>query len=150
MLMGIGFQQCKTTQPMSTLKTHVFRLKPGQDLRISIQQWVNEQHIQAGWISTAVGSLTHYQLRLANQSGSSNGDGHFEILSLSGTVSANGSHLHMSVADSTGKTIGGHLLEGNIVYSTAEIVILSDSRFVFTREKDGSTPWEELQVTEKP
>lgn len=135
---------------MSSLQTHAFRLKPGQDLRRSIQQWANEKHIRAGWISTAVGSLTHYQLRLANQSGNSSGDGHFEIVSLTGTVSENGSHLHMSVADSTGKTIGGHLLEGNIVYTTAEIVILSDSRFVFTREKDGSTPWEELQITEKP
>jgi hypothetical protein len=29
---------------------------------------------------------------------------------------------------------------------TAEIVILSTNEFVFKREKDGTMPWEELQV----
>jgi uncharacterized protein len=50
------------------------------------------------------------------------------------------------VSDSTGKTIGGHLSDGNIIYTTAEIVILSSSEFIFKREKDGTTPWDELQV----
>ncbi|MBC7587391.1 MAG: DNA-binding protein, partial [Chitinophagaceae bacterium] len=48
-----------------------------------------------------------------------------------------------------GKTIGGHLLNNNIVYTTAEIVIGETKDFIFTREKDGSTPWEELQVKPK-
>jgi len=73
--------------------------------------------------------------------------GHFEIVSLTGTVSINGSHLHISISDSTGETIGGHLMDGCIVYTTAEIVLLSSDNFEFKREKDGSTPWEELQVT---
>jgi predicted DNA-binding protein with PD1-like motif len=63
-----------------------------------------------------------------------------------GTWSTNGSHLHIAVADSTGKTIGGHLLEGCKVYTTAEIVIASSSEYLFTRKEDGSTPWKELQV----
>jgi uncharacterized protein len=32
------------------------------------------------------------------------------------------------------------------VYTTAEIVILYDSSIEFIREKDGTTPWEELQI----
>jgi len=32
------------------------------------------------------------------------------------------------------------------VYTTAEIVIGESSNLLFTREKDGSTPWEELQI----
>lgn len=150
LLIGIGFQQCKSAHSMSHLHTHAFRLRPGDDLRQSIQQWVNDKQIKAGWISTAVGSLTHYELRLANQSGSSTGDGHFEIVSLTGTVSVNGSHLHISLADSTGRTLGGHLLNGCRVYTTAEIVILSDDGLEFSREKDGSTPWEELQIRTRP
>jgi predicted DNA-binding protein with PD1-like motif len=55
----------------------------------------------------------------------------------------------MSVSDSTGKTIGGHLLDSNLVYTTAEIVIGEGKQLIFTREKDGSTPWEELQVKPK-
>jgi predicted DNA-binding protein with PD1-like motif len=52
----------------------------------------------------------------------------------------------MSISDSTGKTIGGHLADGNKVYTTAEIVIMSTNSLEFKREKDGTTEWEELQV----
>ena len=130
-------------------KTHTFRLKPGEDLKAGIAALVKEKNIGAGWIATVVGSLTQYNIRFANQPEGSRGEGHFEIVSLTGTVSTNGSHLHISVSDSTGKTIGGHLLDGNIVYTTAEIVISETDDVVFTREKDGSTPWEELQVKKK-
>lgn len=133
---------------MSSVTTHAFRLKPGQDLKQEIQKFVNEKQIKAGWISTCVGSLTLYNLRFANQAATTSGAGHFEIVSLTGTVSINGSHLHMSISDSTGKTIGGHLTEGNLIYTTAEIVILTDKKFEFRREKDGTTDWEELQVIE--
>ncbi|MBL0358796.1 MAG: DNA-binding protein [Chitinophagaceae bacterium] len=131
---------------MQPVKTHAFRLKPGQDLKKEIQQLVTDQQIKAGWISTCVGSLTNYNIRFANQPEGNSGTGHFEIVSLTGTVSVNGSHIHISISDSTGKTIGGHLLDNNIVYSTAEMVIFSSDELVFKREKDGSTPWEELQV----
>lgn len=132
---------------MNNCTAHAFRLKPGQDLKTEIQNLVNEKQIKAGWISTGVGSLTNYKIRFANQPNGSSNSGHFEIVSITGTVSVNGSHLHISISDSTGKTIGGHLMEGCTVYTTAEIVILSSNEFVFKREKDGTTPWDELQVT---
>jgi hypothetical protein len=96
-----------------------------------------------------VGSLTQYNLRFANQPEGSKGNGHFEIVSLTGTVSMNGSHLHMSVSDGTGKTTGGHLLDENTVYTTAEIVIGEVDDLIFTRELDGSTDWAELQIKKK-
>ena len=131
---------------MNDVTVHAFRLKPGQLLKEEIQKLVNEKQIQAGWISTCAGSLTQYNIRFANEPGTNTASGHFEIVSLTGTVSVNGSHLHIAVSDSTGKTIGGHLMENNIVYTTAEIVILSSNQLNFKREKDGTTPWEELQV----
>ena len=54
--------------------------------------------------------------------------------------------MHINISDSTGKTIGRHLLKGCIVYTTAEIIIQSTTELNFKREKDGSTPWEELQI----
>lgn len=78
----------------------------------------------------------------------SKGVGHFEIVSLSGTLSINGSHIHISVSDGTGKTIGGHLMDECIVYTTAELVIQSTPNLVFTREHDGTTDWPELQIKE--
>lgn len=132
--------------PMEHTKAYAFRLKPGQDLKQEIQNLVNKEQIKAGWISTCVGSLTNYTIRFANQPNGSSDSGHFEIVSLTGTVSTNGSHIHISLSDSTGKTIGGHLMENCKVYTTAEIVILSSNDFIFKREVDGTTPWDELQV----
>lgn len=134
---------------MTATTIHAFRLKPGQDLRVEIQKLVNEKQIKAGWISTCAGSLTNYNIRFANKPGNSSGSGHFEIVSLTGTVSVNGSHLHISISDSTGKTIGGHLSEGNKVYTTAEIVITSTDELEFKREIDGTTEWKELQISQQ-
>ena len=134
---------------MDNNKVYVFRLKPGEDLRKRIEAFVKEKNITAGWINTCVGSLTDYMIRFANQQEGISGSGHFEIVNLTGTVSVNGSHLHICVSDSTGKTIGGHLLEGCKIYTTAEIVIGSTAAYEFKRKKDGTTEWEELQVNEK-
>ncbi len=130
----------------SSTKIIAFRLKPGEDLREQIQKVANLNQVGAGWIASCVGSLTHYNIRLANQSGETGGEGYFEIVSLSGTISRNGSHIHISFSDSTGKTVGGHLLTGCIIYTTAEIIIGYSDAYNFTREKDGTTPWDELQV----
>ena len=131
---------------MHNINAIAFRIKPGQDLIKSIEKIVKENHIKAGWISTCVGSLTDYNIRFANQPNTSKGNGHFEIVSLTGTVAENGSHLHISISDGTGKTIGGHLSEDCIIYTTAEIVICSSSQYIFKRAKDGTTPWDELQI----
>lgn len=122
---------------------------PSADLKKEIEAYIKSNNLQAGWISTCVGSLTGCNIRFANQQAGTKDTGHFEIVSLAGTVFVNGSHLHISISDSSGKTIGGHLLDGNIIYTTAEIVILENDAFVFTRKKDGITPWEELQIEKK-
>lgn len=128
------------------INLHPIRLKPGQDLRQSLLDYVADKKIVAGFMVTCAGSLTQYNLRFADQPNGQKGLGHFEIVSLTGTLSTNGLHLHMSISDETGKTIGGHLLSENIVYTTAEIVIAESTDHVFTREKDGTTAWEELQI----
>ena len=106
----------KTSTSMLAIKAYAIRLKPGTDLRRSIQSFVNENKLHAAWIVTCAGSLTNYNIRFANQQSGASGSGHFEIVSLGGTLSDNGSHIHISISDSTGKTIGGHLQEGCIIY----------------------------------
>ncbi len=152
-IIGFLFIQCKSSNVMTNtstpVKIHAFRLKPGQDLRKEIEALVAKEKIAAGYIITCVGSLTQTNIRYANQPNGTQMNGHFEIVSLTGTVSTSGCHLHMSVSDSLGKTTGGHLLPNNLVYTTAEIVIGESPNLIFTREKDGSTPWEELQIKGK-
>lgn len=128
------------------INTYAFRLKPGQDLREGIEQAVQTHGIHAGWVVAAVGSLVEYNLRFADQAAGARAEGHFEIVSLSGTLSLHGCHLHMCVSDTRGNTIGGHLLPGCTVYTTAEIIIAATDKYVFTREEDGTTPWKELQI----
>ena len=131
------------------LTTYAFRLQPGSDLKKEIESFVRTNTIQAGWIACGVGSLTDYHIRFANQKKGSKGNGHFEIISLTGTVSVNGCHIHIVISDSEGRTTGGHLLDENIVYTTTEIIIQSEDTLVFTREEDEQTGWKELKITKK-
>ncbi len=142
------FIQCanKITMSKQPIKIHAIRLLPNQDVRQQIEAFVNKEKITAGYIITCVGSLIQANLRFANQPNGTQLNGHFEIVSLTGTLSTNGCHLHMSISDSTGKTIGGHVLANNLVYTTAEIVIGQSNDMIFKREKDGTTPWDELQI----
>ncbi len=116
------------------MTTYTFRLKPGQDLLDAIEKFINEKTVNAGCILCCVGSLTHASLRLANRENSSEYEGHFEIVSLTGTVSTNGSHLHISISDGEGKTLGGHLLSGCKIYTTAEIVLAFFEDIIYRRE----------------
>ncbi|WP_094123015.1 PPC domain-containing DNA-binding protein [Hymenobacter lapidarius] len=136
--------------PSSPLKTYALRLRPGDDLRQQLTAFVQAQHMRAGAVLTCVGSLTVATLRLANQDGPTEYRGHFEIVSLVGTLSTNGSHLHLSVADSTGRTIGGHLLDGCRVYTTAEIVLGELPALEFRREPDPTFGYQELVIYPAP
>jgi len=127
-------------------KTHVSRLLPGNDLRKEIEFFVKDKGVLAGWIACGVGSLRDYNIRFANQREGTNGQGYLKIVTLTGTVSVNGCHIHISISDETGKTIGGHLLEGNLVYTTAEIVIQEADDLIFRREIDKATGWKELLI----
>ncbi len=107
---------------------------------------MKEKHLRAGFIITTVGSLRQAAIRLADQSSATQFDGKFEIVSLVGTLGQDGVHLHISISDNTGKTIGGHLVEGCVIYTTAEIVIGETRGLVFSREKDAETGYQELRI----
>ena len=130
----------------SPLRTYALRLKPGQDLRRELLAFAQAHGLRAACVLTGVGSLTTVTLRLANQESPTVYQGHFEIVSLVGTLSVNGSHLHLSVADSTGRTLGGHLLDGNLIYTTAELVIGELPALDFRRETDPTFGYQELVV----
>ena len=122
------------------------RLKPGDDLKLQLDQVVAEQKIKAGCILSCAGSLDRACIRFANQPTADTLPGKFEIVSLSGTLAMAGSHIHISVSDSTGKTIGGHLKEGSIIYTTAEIVIGVMPSIEYNREVDSTYGYKELII----
>jgi uncharacterized protein len=131
--------------------THAFRLKPGQDLRQEIEAFVQTENIQAGWIITCVGSINQTILRVANKPEGSDNKGHFEFVSVAGTINTSGSPLHMSVSDNLGRTIGGHLHNGKIIYTTTYIVP-GKSKSLFFQGKEaalqhGKSQREKIKIT---
>jgi predicted DNA-binding protein with PD1-like motif len=90
--------------------------------------------------------LRQASIRLADQPTATNFTDKFEIVSLVGTLGQDGVHLHISISDSDGKTIGGHLVEGWLIYTTAEIVIGDAQGLTFSRELDAETGYPELQI----
>ncbi len=128
------------------MQTITFRLEPGQDLFEQIESLVAERKIEAGCVLCAVGSLTHATLRLANRDHVTKYEGHFEIVSMTGTVSIHGSHLHLSISDENGQTLGGHLMPGCKVYTTTELVLGIFEEVIYVREKCAKSGYEELVV----
>lgn len=128
------------------MTVHVFRLLPNQDLKKELKNFVQIQNIKAGIILSVVGSLSAINLRTAGGKDSLNISGAFEILSMTGTLSESGNHVHLAISDCTGKTLGGHLMDGCIVRTTAEIAIMVLNHLSFEREFDDKTGYDELAV----
>jgi uncharacterized protein len=140
----------KTKKMNSNAQIHAIRLRPGQDLKKEIVAYTKKQNIEAGYLITCVGSLQKGALRFANQPEATILNGKFEIVSLVGTLSAeNGVHLHAAISDSTGRTIGGHLMDGNLIFTTAEIVIGEATDLRFLRKIDSLTTFKELFMEQK-
>jgi predicted DNA-binding protein with PD1-like motif len=131
------------------MKIIAIRLKPNEDLKESLKTFVKQNNIQSGFILTAVGSLKQATLRFASQDNYQVFDERFEIVSLVGTLSTHGIHLHISLSDKNGETLGGHLVEGCIIYTTAEIVIGTSEDFIFLRTVDETTGYKELEIKPK-
>ena len=123
------------------------RLQPGDDLRLALEAWMGEQQEQAGCVISAVGSLSLAQLRLAGATQATAIHGELEIVSLSGTLSPDGIHLHIAIANSSGTVIGGHLCAGSLVRTTAELVIGLLPEWQFRRELDPATGYAELRIS---
>jgi predicted DNA-binding protein with PD1-like motif len=125
---------------------HAFRLRPGQDLKQSLLALVRERGWQAAYLAACVGSLRRACLRFAGQSEAWACEGPFEIVSLSGTLGPEGLHLHIALADAGGQVTGGHLLDGCLIYTTAEVVIGELPGYTFRRRHDPETGYAELEV----
>lgn len=123
-----------------------FRFKPGDDLRKAIVAAAGRHHVRAGCILTTVGSLSKAMIRFANKPGYTEIDGDLEIVSLVGTLGPDGPHLHIAVSDATGRTIGGHMGDGCIVRTTAEVVIGRLPGMTFHRRNDDQTGYRELSI----
>jgi len=133
----------------SCLEAHVLRLSPGQDPKAILMEYVRNHNISAASIASGVGSLALTIMRFANQKESVKLEGFREVVSISGTLCADGAHLHLSVSDSEGATVGGHLMDGSKVHTTLEIVLLAYPEVKFERILDPQTNFLELLIKDR-
>lgn len=130
---------------MKSISTWVFRLVPGDDLLQGIVRVCNENNIASAAIISAVGSLSQITIRTADGITVERYIDLMEITSLSGTLSQDGVHFHISCFNKEMKAIGGHVKEGCIIHTTAEIVLLNlDTEWKLIREPDSTTGYDEL------
>lgn len=132
-------------------KALVERLKPGDDLHSALKRIASQHKVKAGVIISSVGSLQEANLRFAGANEGTKIAGPLEVVSVTGTISDESMHVHLSVSDSAGKTTGGHLLHGCKVFTTIELVILDLSdEWTFDRTVDEQTEYLELNPRPNP
>ncbi|MFX1738114.1 DNA-binding protein [Paraburkholderia sp. A1RI_3L] len=131
--------------PLSSAFTPL-RLVPGDDVRVALQHALRDAGLQAAFVVQGMGSLSVAQLRYAGAQDATALHGDLEILTLAGSLSPDGPHLHISVANARGEVFGGHVAPGCIVRTTAEILVALLPEHYFSREIDPRTGFAELVV----
>jgi uncharacterized protein len=127
-------------------RLHAIRLLPEQDLKQELQRLTVQARIHAGFVLSCAGSLKRAALRMANRNEATVLEGPFEIVSLTGTLSHDGIHVHIAIADGDGRTVGGHLMDGCVVFTTVELVIGDAVGLLFRRVLDEKTTFKELDI----
>jgi uncharacterized protein len=127
------------------MRSRPLRIPPGADLRHAVEALATDWP-HGGFVVCGVGSLIDPGLRLAGQTGTTHYPGPHEILTLSGSFTAQGAHLHLSMADAQGRVIGGHVTHGNRVLTTVELLLAAPAEGQMRREPDAATGCLELVV----
>jgi predicted DNA-binding protein with PD1-like motif len=132
------------------MRTDAIRLTPDTDLKAELERFTRERGLRAGCILSCVGSLARARLRMPSASGEEETFAAYaepmEILGLSGTLSPDGLHLHIVLSRRDGSCVGGHLVDGCVVNTTAELVIGELDHLEFLRRLEPATGFDELSV----
>jgi uncharacterized protein len=122
------------------------RLQPGVDLRRELERLLDNAEIAQGFVIAGIGSISGAVIRFANDEAETTMTGPHEVLTLSGSLSANGAHLHITVSSQSGAVVGGHAGYGNTVRTTAEILLVETPDWNLSRVNDDATGYKELLV----
>ncbi len=126
------------------MKELAVRLKKGADLKASIEEICLKNEVGCTVILSGVGCLYEAQIRLAGATEVLEFKEDLEIVSLTGTIAAGKSHIHISLADEKGKVYGGHLKNGCLVNTTCELVLGVLEQYTASRVFDEETGYDEI------
>jgi predicted DNA-binding protein with PD1-like motif len=144
------FDGCKdirhSSSEIASMQTLPLRLNPGQDLRAALEPVLAGQGVSAAFVLQGIGSLSVAQLRFAGAQQATEFRGDLEILTLAGSLSLDGAHLHMTISDAQGRVSGGHVAPGCIVRTTVEMLLALLPEYRFVREPDAVSGFNELVI----
>ena len=98
------------------------KLAPGSDLRLSLEELAQRDGI-SGFVLGVVGNLTKASFQCPGQAEPTVLEGDLEVITLNGTFSTEGVHLHLSLSDGACQVWGGHLEPGTIVQKGVDLLI---------------------------
>ena len=123
------------------------KLAPGSDLRLSLEELAQRDGI-SGFVLGVVGNLTKASFQCPGQAEPTVLEGDLEVITLNGTFSPEGVHLHLSLSDGACQVWGGHLEPGTIVQKGVDLLIgvLEQSEGRPARQTTAAAPRIEIAV----
>jgi predicted DNA-binding protein with PD1-like motif/glutaredoxin len=107
---------------LQALRSVPLHLGAGSDIRLSLEALAVELNA-SGFVLGVVGNLSQAAFQCPGQSGPTILEGDLEIITLQGTVSPQGVHLHLSFSDGSCQVWGGHLEPGTLVQKGADLLV---------------------------
>ena len=104
------------------MQTLPIELEPGQDLHLALSELAVQQQL-SGFVLGVVGNLSQATFRCPGQQQPTRMSGELEVITLNGTFSPSGVHLHLSLSDGACQVWGGHLEPGTIVLKGAQLLL---------------------------
>ena len=120
-------------------KLWVVRIDPGEDILISLKNFIKENDIKQGMVVMGYGTLAKVNMHWVcnNQWPPSNNyhewEGGIEIMGMNGMIVDGKPHIHFTASTVAGG-FGGHMEEGCICYVLCEVGILELEGAHMTRE----------------
>ena len=104
------------------MQTLPIELEPGQDLHLALSELAAQQQL-SGFVLGVVGNLSQATFRCPGQQQPTRMSGELEVITLNGTFSPSGVHLHLSLSDGACQVWGGHLEPGTVVLKGAQLLL---------------------------
>ena len=99
----------------------IVSMGPGDLLLEGIRQAAKATGIHTGAVISGLGSLTRANLSLLGQKVEM--EQKLEIMQFNGVIAAGEPHIHITLADASGRFHGGHVNDGCMINTVAELTI---------------------------
>jgi predicted DNA-binding protein with PD1-like motif/glutaredoxin len=104
------------------MRAKPFHLEAGADLRGSLEA-IAQRENAVGFVLSVVGNMSQATFACPGADGPTVLQGELEIITIQGTVSPQGVHLHLSFSDGACQVWGGHLEHGSHVLKGADLLV---------------------------